>query len=63
MWETGESGDITVCRNKTLLVPTQNTINVLGVTFESNMKWKEQVSKAMSEANKNLYGIKMIKML
>ena len=25
------------------------------------MKWKEQVSKAIKEANANVYGIKMIK--
>ena len=34
---------------------------MLGITFDSGLKWKEQVSKAIRESDSNLYGIKIIK--
>ena len=43
------------------MIRTSNTINILGITFDSKMKWAEQVNGAIKEANKNLYGIRMIK--
>ena len=42
-------------------IMTINKINVLGIIFDSNMKWNELVSKAIRESNSNLYGIRMIK--
>ena len=44
-----------------VLIKTNNTMNVLGMTFDSTMKWKEQVSRAVSEANSSLYAIRVIK--
>ena len=37
-----------------------NTMNILGITFDSNLKWNQQYSKAIKEANSNLYAIKRI---
>ena len=33
---------------------------ILGITFDSNLKWNQQYSKAIKEANANLYAIKRI---
>ena len=35
--------------------------NVLGITFDSNLKWNDHVEKAIKESNTSLYAIKMIK--
>ena len=43
-----------------MMITTKNTINVLGIRFDSGLKWKEQVSKAIRESNANLYGIKIL---
>ena len=40
-----------------IAISTKNTIKILGVTFDSRMKWNEHVSLAIKEANRNLYGI------
>ena len=42
-------------------ITTRSTMNVLGINFYSNMKWKSQVSKTIKESNSNLYGIKIIR--
>ena len=34
---------------------------MLVIMFDSGLKWKEQVSKAIREFNSNLYGMKIIK--
>ena len=43
------------------MIKTRNTMNVLGMTFDSTLKWKEQVSRAVSKANSSLYAIKVIR--
>ena len=35
-------------------------MSILGITFDSNLKWTQQYSKAIKEANTNLYAIKRI---
>ena len=42
-------------------VRTGTSINVLGIKFDSKLKWNEQVEQAIKGANKCLYGIKMIR--
>ena len=42
------------------IIPTTNTINVLGILFDNNLKWNQQYQKAVKEANVNLYAIKRI---
>ena len=41
-------------------ISTTNSINILGILFDSNMKWDQQYRKAINEANINLYAIKRI---
>ena len=41
-------------------IKTSNTINILGIQFDSCLKWNMQYSKAIKEANSNLYAIKRI---
>ena len=41
-------------------IASKNTINILGIIFDSQLKWNEQYSKAIKEANMNLYAIKRI---
>ena len=36
-------------------------MNVLGITFDSTLKWNYHVDKAIKESNSKLYAIKMIK--
>ena len=43
------------------IVKTSNTINVLGIKFDSRLRWNEHVEMAIKGANVSLYGIKMIK--
>ena len=47
-----------VIENTTLT--SKNTMSILGITFDSNLKWTQQYSKAIKEANTNLYAIKRI---
>ena len=42
-------------------IQSKTTINVLGLVFDSKLKWKEQVETAVKGANSNLYGIKVIR--
>ena len=35
-------------------------MNILGITFDCNLKWNQQYTKAIKEANTNLYAIKRI---
>ena len=39
---------------------SSNTMNILGITFDCNLKWNQQYTKAIKEANSNLYAIKRI---
>ena len=43
------------------MVMSKRTMNVLGITFDSNLKWKDHVEKAIKESNSSLYAIKMIR--
>ena len=42
------------------VIKTKNTINILGILFDSQLRWNDQYSKAIKEANANLYAIKRI---
>ena len=42
-------------------IRSKTTINVLGIQFDSQMKWESQVSQAIKKARKALHGIKLIK--
>ena len=42
-------------------VKSKKSMNVLGVTFDSKLNWKEQVANAIKKSNKSLYAIRMIK--
>ena len=44
-----------------LTIKTGNIMNVLGMRFDSRLKWKEHVDMAIKGANASLYGIRMIK--
>ena len=41
-------------------ITTSNTINILGITFDCNLKWNQHYSKTIKDANVNLYAIKRI---
>ena len=43
------------------MITSKRTINVLGILFDSTMKWNEHVNKAISESNSSLYAIKLIR--
>ena len=43
------------------IVKTSNTISVLGIKFDSMLRWNEHVDMAIKGANVSLYGIKMIR--
>ena len=40
---------------------SKTTINVLGIQFDSQMKWEPQVSQAIKKVRKALHGIRLIK--
>jgi hypothetical protein len=40
---------------------TKNEINVLGVTFDSKLKWSNHVAKVIPKANRALSAIKLIR--
>jgi hypothetical protein len=42
-------------------VKTQKSMNVLGVVFDCNLNWREQVANAIKKSNKTLYAIRMIR--
>ena len=42
------------------IIKSTNSMNVLGVTFDSKLNWNIQSANAISKANKALYAIKMI---
>ena len=44
-----------------MLTAIKNNMNVLGVIFDSNLNWNDQVAHAISKSNKSLHGIKLIK--
>ena len=44
-----------------LVVKSRNIMNVLGIRFDSRLKWNEHVDMAIKGANASLYGIRMIK--
>ena len=43
------------------VIKSQNSMNVLGVIFDSKLQWSAQVSNAILKANRALYAIKLIK--
>ena len=42
-------------------IVTRNSMNVLGVIFDSKLSWDEHVSKTIKESRKSLFAIQMIK--
>ena len=43
------------------LIRSKNTVNVLGITFDSHMKWKHQVSQAVKNSRRALDGLRLIR--
>ena len=43
------------------LIKSKNIINVLGITFDSQMKWEQQVSQAIKNSRRALHGIGLIR--
>ena len=43
------------------VIKSQNSMNVLGVTFDSKLQWSAHVSKTILKANRALYAIRLIK--
>ena len=48
-----------IVKGKTII--TKNSINILGVIFDSQLSWYEQINKAIAGSRKTLYAIEMIK--
>ena len=44
-----------------IVIKSQNSINVLGVEFDSKLNWTPQVNKTIIKANKTFHAIKLIK--
>jgi GDP-D-mannose dehydratase len=44
-----------------ILVKSNKSINVLGVTFDCKLDWKEHVANTIKKSNTALYPVKMIK--
>ena len=44
-----------------LTVKSKNTLNVLGVMFDSTLSWTQQVSQTISKSKKALHAIKSIR--
>ena len=44
-----------------LPVKSKNTMNVLGIKFDSGLKWHDHVEMTIKGANSSLYGLKMIR--
>ena len=42
-------------------IATKKTINVLGVIFDSRLKWNEQVAKAIEKSNRSLNALKLLR--
>ena len=42
------------------ILTTTSTMNILGITFDCNLKWNQHYTKTIREANSNLYAIKRI---
>jgi hypothetical protein len=42
-------------------IVTKNEMNVLGIQFDSRLKWSNQVSNAIRKSNKALNAIKIIR--
>ena len=41
-------------------IKSSNQINILGMIFDSNLKWEQQYDQAIKSVNHNLYAIKII---
>ena len=41
-------------------IESSNQINILGIIFDSNLKWESQYENAIKAANHNLHAIKII---
>ena len=46
---------------KNSLIQTQNTITILGMTFDSKLNWNEHIQSTIKSPNSTLYAIRMIK--
>jgi hypothetical protein len=42
-------------------IESKKDMNILGIKFDENLKWTSQIDKAISESNKILHGIRIIK--
>ena len=40
---------------------SSNTMNMLGMKFDSKLKWNEQVEMTIKNANTSLHGLRMIR--
>ena len=54
-----ETNIVNITIDNTIITST-DTINILGITFDCHLKWNQQYTKAIKEANSNLYAIKRI---
>jgi hypothetical protein len=43
------------------IINSKDSINILGICFDENLKWNMHVNKAIKESNQVLHGIKVIK--
>ena len=44
-----------------VIIKSKNTMNVLGVEFDSKLNWNPHINKAILKSNKSLYAIKLIR--
>ena len=51
---------ITITLNGTQII-SRDTINVLGVTFESKLQWSTQVANSIRKAKRELHALNLIK--
>lgn len=48
-------------RVKSESIKNKSTLNVLGITFDSNLKWTEQINKVIANAKKDCYRLRKLK--
>ena len=44
-----------------IMITSKKTMNVLGIVFDSTMKWNDHVNKAINAFSSSLYAIKLIR--
>jgi hypothetical protein len=52
------SVEIELCKHR---IKSKNNINILGILFDKHLNWKDHINKAVIEANKRLFALKVIK--